>query len=76
MLPWFRPKGGQKVNDMKRSCAGVALGLMRNYSRRPISGSAETAYPVITALLYEAVTGEREANTKRACDWIIRHNCR
>jgi hypothetical protein len=75
-LPWFRPKGGRNVNYVKRNCAGVALHLVRRYSRHPISGSAETAYPVITALLYEAVTGERDANCKRAYEWILRFNRR
>jgi hypothetical protein len=75
-LPWFRPKGGRNVNYIKRSCAGVALHLVRRFSRRPISGSAETAFPVVTALLHEAVTGERNASCKRAYEWILRHNRR
>lgn len=72
----FRPKGGRGVNNMKYSCASNALYLMQRFSRRPISGSAETAYPAITALLYEAVTGERDANCKRAYDWILRSHHR
>jgi hypothetical protein len=75
-LPWFRPKGGRNVDYTKRNCAGVALHLVRRYSRLPISGSAETAHPAITALLYEAVTGERDANCKRAYEWILRYNRR
>jgi hypothetical protein len=70
----FRPKGGRGTSAMKRGCAGSALHLMQFFSRCPISGSAETAFPVITALLYEAATGEREASCKRACDHILRYH--
>jgi hypothetical protein len=70
----LRPKGGRAVDRMKRSCAGSALCLMQRFSRRPIAGSAETAFPVITALLFEAVTGEQEASCKRACDHILRYH--
>jgi hypothetical protein len=70
----LRPKGGRAAHCMKRSCAGSALHLMQRFSRRPIAGSAETAFPVITALLFEAVTGEQEASCKRACDHILRYH--
>jgi hypothetical protein len=70
----FRPKSGRGVSRMKRGCAGSALHLMQRFSRRPIAGSAETAFPVITALLFEAVTGEQEASCKRACDHILRYH--
>jgi hypothetical protein len=70
----FRPKGGREIDHLKRYCARSTLFLMQKISRRPISGSAETSFPVVTALLHEAVTGERDANCKRACDWVLRHH--
>jgi hypothetical protein len=72
----FRPKSGRGTSSMKRSCAGSALHLMQWFSRRPNSGSAETSFPVITALLYETVTGEHDASCKRACDWTLRYSSR
>jgi hypothetical protein len=68
----FRPKGGREVDHMKRGCARSALYLMQRFSRRPISGSAETSFPVVTMLLFEAVTGERDANCKRAYEYVLR----
>jgi hypothetical protein len=70
----FRPKRGRGSDRMKRSCAGSAFHLMQTFSRRPIAGSAESPFWVITQLLFEAVTGEKEANCKRACDYIL--HCR
>lgn len=68
----FRPKHGRSSDRMKRSCAGSAFHLMQTFSRRPVAGSAESPLWVITQLLFEAVTGEKEANCKRACDYILR----
>jgi hypothetical protein len=68
----FRPKGGREVDQLKRDCASSAFHLMQKFSRHKISGSAQTSYPVIAALLFEAVTGEREANVKRACEHVLR----
>jgi hypothetical protein len=70
----FRPKRGRNSDRMKRSCAGSAFHLMQTFSRRPVAGSAESPFWVITQLLFEAVTGEKEANCKRACDYIL--HCR
>jgi hypothetical protein len=70
----FRPKRGRSSDAMKRSCASSAFYLMQTFSRRPIAGSAESPFWVITQLLFEAVTGEKEANCKRACDYIL--HCR
>ena len=70
----LRPKRGRSSDRMKRSCAGSAFHLMQTFSRRPIAGSAESPFWVITQLLFEAVTGEKEANCKRACDYIL--DCR
>jgi hypothetical protein len=68
----FRPKGGREVDHLKRFCASSAFYLMQKL-RRTISGSAETSFPVVTALLYEAASGERDANCKRAYEHVLRH---
>ena len=68
----FQPKGGREVNHVKRLCASSAFYLMQMFSRRPISGSAGNPFPAVTELLFEAVTGEPDANCKRACDAILR----
>jgi hypothetical protein len=67
----FRPKGGREIDQMKRDSANAVFYLMEK-AHRPISGSAETTFPVVTMLLFEAVTGKPEANVKRACEYVLR----
>ena len=67
-----RPNRGRSSDNVKRGCAAHAFHLMQHFSRRPITGSAESPFLVITQLLFEAATGEKEANCKRACDDILR----
>ena len=69
----FRPKDGREFDHLKHYCARSARHLMQSFSRRKISGSAETSFPVVTALLFESTTGKRDANVKRACDATLRH---
>jgi hypothetical protein len=52
----------------KYFCAFWAYGLIKGYSDRPITGTTDGAFRVITSLLYEAVSGQPEADLKRACD--------
>jgi hypothetical protein len=52
----------------KHFCAFWAYGLMKGYSDRAITGTKDDAFRVITSLLYEAVSGKRGADLKRACD--------
>jgi hypothetical protein len=68
----FRPKGGQQTDHVKIACAIGAFHLMLKYSRRQNKGTDGSPFPTITALLYEAAGGEREANVKRACDAVLR----
>jgi hypothetical protein len=68
-----RPKGGREVDHLKRYCAHHALHLMETLSSRKPSGSAESPFLVITALLFEATTGRRNASCRRACEYVIRH---
>jgi hypothetical protein len=72
----LRPKRGQQTDHVKLACASCAFDLMKRFSRRKIKGSANSSFQVITARLYEAVTGEPDANCKRACESILRERHR
>jgi hypothetical protein len=52
-------------------CAWHALGLMRELSDRKITGTKDSAFRVVTGLLYEAVSGQPDADLKRACDSVL-----
>jgi hypothetical protein len=67
-----RPKGGQQTDHVKVACAIGAFHSMLKYSRRKIQGTDGSPFPTITARLYEAVTGERDANVQRACYTVLR----
>ena len=55
----------------KHLCAWQALGLMRELSDRKITGTKDSAFRVVTGLLYEAVSGQPDADLKRACDSVL-----
>ena len=55
----------------KHLCAWLALGLMRELSDRKITGTKDSAFRVVTGLLYEAVSGQPDADLKRACDSVL-----
>jgi hypothetical protein len=55
----------------KHLCAWHALGLMRELSDRKITGAKDSAFRVITSLLYEGVSGQPDADLKRACDSVL-----
>jgi hypothetical protein len=55
----------------KHLCAWHALGLMRELSDRKITGTKDSAFRVVTGLLYEAVSGRPDADLKRACDSVL-----
>jgi hypothetical protein len=55
----------------KHLCAWHALGLMRELSDRKITGTKDSAFRVVTGLLYEAVSGQPDADLKRACDSVL-----
>jgi hypothetical protein len=56
----------------KRFCAQFACGLMRGLSRRTITGTRDGVFRAIASLLYEAVSGQSDADLKRACDAELR----
>jgi hypothetical protein len=55
----------------KHLCAWLALGLMRELSDRKITGTTDSAFRVVIGLLYEAVSGQPDADLKRACDSVL-----
>ncbi len=57
----------------KHLCAWHALGLMRELSDRKITGTKDLAFRVVTGLLYEAVSGQPDADLKRACDSALQN---
>jgi len=52
----------------KYFCAFFAYCLIAEYSDRPVAGTRDGAFRVITSLAYEAVSGQPGADLKRACD--------
>jgi hypothetical protein len=56
----------------KHLSAEFAYGLMQQISEGEISGTEDKAFRTITTLLYEAVSGEQDADLKRACDVVIK----
>jgi hypothetical protein len=57
----------------KHLCAWLALGLMQELSEAKITGTKDSAFRVITGLLYEAVSGQPDADLKRACDSVLQN---
>jgi hypothetical protein len=56
------------VDRTKPHCAKIAYDLMVNYSHCRPSGTRDAKFQTIAALLFEAMTGEQNADLKRACD--------
>jgi hypothetical protein len=57
---------------IKHFCAAFAKGLVCALFRRPITGTMDGPFRAIASLLYEAVSGRRHADLKRACDSQLR----
>jgi hypothetical protein len=55
----------------KNLSAQFSYGLMREHSDKKITGTEAQAFRIITSLLYEAVSGQQDADLKRACDTVI-----
>jgi hypothetical protein len=58
-------------DQAKHLCAWLAFGLMQDLSDGKITGTKDSAFRVITGLLYEAVSGKPDADLKRACDSVL-----
>lgn len=59
-------------NYQKNDCAWWAYELLSGLSKRIVSGTQEGPFQVITSLLYEAISGEKDSDIKRACDSVLR----
>jgi hypothetical protein len=59
-------------NHAKHTSAWFAHGLMRQSSDRKITGTKDAAFQAIACLFYEAISGEQDADLKRACDSVLR----
>ncbi|WP_338821629.1 hypothetical protein WDM22_26410 [Bradyrhizobium septentrionale] len=59
-------------DDTKHACAWGAHGLMEGSSNAKISGTQDGAFRAIASLLYEAISGQRDVDLKRACDSVLR----
>jgi hypothetical protein len=64
---------GPELDRDQRHSATVAFLLMARFSAKPITGSDDGPYRVITGLLYELVTGRENVDLRRHCYWVIRH---
>jgi hypothetical protein len=58
----------------KGLCPWFGRGLMLELSNAKITGTKDAPFRVISSLLYEAVSGEPNADLKRACDEVLRNN--
>ena len=74
----MREVGSRAINDglghhpnydpVKHFCAMFAHGLMEGLSERTITSTKDSAFRAIASLLYEAISENRDADLKRACD--------
>jgi hypothetical protein len=55
----------------KHFCAFFAHALIKGLSDGAITGTAEHAFRAIAGLAYEAISGKRDADLKRACDTCL-----
>jgi hypothetical protein len=56
----------------KHFCVSFAHALMKGLSDRTITGTKDDAFRAIASLFYEAISGQRDADLKRACDSTLR----
>jgi hypothetical protein len=56
----------------KWQCSFFAYMLMDELSNAKITGTKDASFRVISSLLYEAVSGEPDADLKRHCDQVLR----
>ncbi len=64
---------GPEFDRGQRFCATLAYRVMERFSERPITGNPEGPYNIIASILYEALTGRREIDLRRHCDWVRTH---
>jgi hypothetical protein len=57
---------------LKHYCADEAFFLMEMFSTKAPTFSEGDPFRIIAEKLYEAVTGRKDADMERACDWILK----
>jgi hypothetical protein len=55
----------------KALSARSAYTLMKNHSTANVTGTQDGPFRTVTSLLYEAVSGHRDADLKRACQAVL-----
>ena len=55
----------------KHMSAHFACELLNELSQNKVTGTKDGPFRVITSLFYEAVSGQRNADLKRACDGVL-----
>jgi hypothetical protein len=58
---------GPEIDRAKQHCATLAINLMKAFSTKPPVTTPESTFPVVTSLLFEALTGEPDVPIKTAC---------
>jgi hypothetical protein len=58
----------------KHDSAWFAFSLMEVMSDNKITGTKDGPFRAIAGLLYEAISGQQDADLKRACDTVLREN--
>lgn len=61
---------GPEPDRAQRFCAELAYRLVKTFSERQVTGSAEGPYHRVASLLFELLTGRPEVDLKRACDSV------
>jgi hypothetical protein len=61
-------------DPVKKLCAFSAYSLILIHSKRPATGTVDGPFRVISSLLFEAASGNRDADLKRACDTVLRRH--
>jgi hypothetical protein len=65
-----------RANALPYKCAAEAFFLMEQFSLKKIAGTEGGPFIMISAMLYEAATGRREADVRRACLFILKNRRR
>jgi hypothetical protein len=70
----IKPGLGDHANydELKHMAAYIARGLLTELSQHEVTGTKDAPFRAITSLFYEAASGQRNADLKRACDDVLR----
>ena len=71
---WQEPPN--RAGALPYKCAAEAFFLMEQFSLKKLTGTEDGPFLMIAAKLYEAVTGKREADMRRACHFVLENRRR